>query len=49
MTLVAFLGSCVNKFDWLICPQLTRVVGIGPAKAKDLYDAGIKTIEDLVR
>ncbi len=27
---------------------LTRVVGIGPAKAKELYDAGIRTIEDLV-
>ena len=26
---------------------LTRVAGIGPAKAKDLYDAGIATIEDL--
>eukprot|EP00090_Calanus_glacialis_P003687 TRINITY_DN12711_c0_g1_i2.p1 TRINITY_DN12711_c0_g1~~TRINITY_DN12711_c0_g1_i2.p1 ORF type:complete len:341 (+),score=118.19 TRINITY_DN12711_c0_g1_i2:1401-2423(+) len=26
---------------------LTRVAGIGPAKAKDLYDAGIVTIEDL--
>lgn len=26
---------------------LTRVAGIGPAKAKDLYDAGISTIEDL--
>jgi len=26
---------------------LTRVSGIGPAKAKDLYDQGISTIEDL--
>ena len=26
---------------------LKRVAGIGPAKAKDLYDAGIATIEDL--
>lgn len=28
---------------------LTRVSGIGPAKAKQLVDAGIKTIEDLRR
>jgi DNA polymerase beta len=28
---------------------LTRVSGIGPAKAKQLLDAGIKTIEDLHR
>lgn len=28
---------------------LTRVTGIGPAKAKQLVDAGIKTIEDLRR
>merc|ERR1712013_930631 len=26
---------------------LTRVAGIGPAKARELYDAGIGTIEDL--
>lgn len=26
---------------------LTRVSGIGPAKAKELIDAGIKTLEDL--
>jgi len=26
---------------------LTRVSGIGPAKAKQLVDAGVKTIEDL--
>jgi len=26
---------------------LTRVAGIGPAKARELYDAGIATIEDL--
>jgi predicted RecB family nuclease len=24
------------------------VVGIGPAKARDLYNAGIKSLEDLV-
>jgi len=28
---------------------LTRVSGIGPAKAKQLVDAGVKTIEDLHR
>jgi len=28
---------------------LTRVAGIGPAKARELYDAGITTIEDLER
>ena len=27
---------------------LTRVVGIGPAKASELFDAGIRTLEDLV-
>ena len=27
---------------------LSGVVGIGPAKASDLYSRGIKTIEDLV-
>lgn len=27
--------------------MLTRVSGIGPAKAKELVDAGIKTLEDL--
>ena len=26
---------------------LTRVSGIGPAKARELIDAGIKTLEDL--
>lgn len=26
---------------------LTRVSGIGPAKAKELYDLGIRTIEEL--
>ena len=26
---------------------LTRVSGIGPAKAKELVDKGIKTLEDL--
>jgi predicted RecB family nuclease len=29
--------------------MLRRVVGIGPAKARELYDSGIKTIEDLVK
>lgn len=27
--------------------NLTKVSGIGPAKAKELVDAGIKTIDDL--
>lgn len=38
----------INKDDTNVAINLlTRVSGIGPAKAKELVDAGIKTLEDL--
>ena len=30
-----------------VVDELTRIHGIGPAKAKDLFESGIKTIEDI--
>lgn len=30
-----------------VCQELEKVWGIGSTKAKELYDMGIKTVEDL--
>jgi DNA polymerase/3'-5' exonuclease PolX len=41
------LKNFTQREENIVCKDLERVWGIGPKKAKEFYDQGVKTVEDL--
>lgn len=44
-----FVKQIRNDESSVAIKELTRISGIGPAKAKDLYDSGVSSIDILLK